>query len=157
MYFLLTDRFYNGDTTNDTNYNRTKKTAVLRGFEGGDIKGIQQKIEEGYFTDLGINAIWFTPVVEQVHGAVDEGTGVTYGYHGYWTKDWTQLDPNFGTMQDLKKLIDTAHSKGIKIVMDVVLNHTGPVTDVDPFWGKDWAREDPNCKFSTYELSLIHI
>lgn len=151
MYFLLTDRFYNGDTSNDTNFNRTKETAVLRGFEGGDLKGIQHKIEDGYFTDLGINAIWFTPVVEQVHGAVDEGTGVTYGYHGYWTKDWTQLDPNFGTMQDLKNVVDAAHSKGIKIVMDVVLNHTGPVTDLDPFWGTDWARENPNCKFSTYE------
>ena len=154
MYFLLTDRFYNGDTTNDTNYNRTKETAVLRGFEGGDLKGIQQKIEEGYFTDLGINAIWFTPVVEQVHGAVDEGTGVTYGYHGYWAKDWTQLDPNFGTMQDLKNLIDTAHDKGIKIVMDVVLNHTGPVTYQDPFWGKKWAREDPNCQFSSYKNTI---
>lgn len=154
MYFLLTDRFYNGDAINDTNYNRTKETAVLRGFEGGDLKGITKKIEEGYFTDLGINAIWFTPVVEQVHGAVDEGTGVTYGYHGYWTKDWTQLDPNFGTMQDLKNVVDAAHSKGIKIVMDVVLNHTGPVTETDPFWGKEWAREDPNCKFSTYENTI---
>ncbi len=151
MYFLLTDRFYNGDTANDTNFDRTKETAVLRGFEGGDLKGIKQKIEEGYFTELGINAIWFTPVLEQVHGAVDEGTGVTYGYHGYWTKDWTQLDPNFGTMDDLKNVVDAAHSKGIKIVMDVVLNHTGPVTDIDPFWGKDWAREDPNCAFSNYE------
>lgn len=151
MYFLLTDRFYNGDTTNDTNYDRTKETAVLRGFEGGDLKGIQQKIEEGYFTALGVNAIWFTPVVEQVHGAVDEGTGVTYGYHGYWTKDWTSLDPNFGTMDDLKNVVNAAHSKGIKIVMDVVLNHTGPVTAIDPFWGADWAREDPNCAFTTYE------
>ena len=151
MYFLLTDRFYNGDTTNDLNFNRAKETAVLRGFEGGDLKGIQQKIEEGYFSDLGINAIWFTPVVEQVHGAVDEGTGVTYGYHGYWTKDWTQLDPNFGSMDDLKNVINAAHSKGIKIVMDVVLNHTGPVTAIDPFWGKDWAREDPNCAFSNYQ------
>lgn len=151
MYFLLTDRFYNGDPSNDINFNRTKETAVLRGFEGGDLKGIQRKIEEGYFSDLGINAIWFTPVVEQVHGAVDEGTGVTYGYHGYWTKDWTQLDPNFGSMDDLKNVIDAAHDKGIKIVMDVVLNHTGPVTAIDPFWGTDWAREDPNCAFSTYE------
>jgi len=151
MYFLLTDRFYNGDITNDTNFNRTKETAVLRGFEGGDLKGIQQKIEEGYFTDLGVNAIWFTPVVEQVHDAVDEGTGVTYGYHGYWTKDWTQLDPNFGTMKDLKNVVDAAHNRGIKIVMDVVLNHTGPVTAMDPFWGEDWARENPNCAFTTYD------
>ncbi len=57
LYFLLVDRFNNGDTSNDVNYNRTKKTAKLRGFEGGDIKGITQKIKEGYFTKLGINAI----------------------------------------------------------------------------------------------------
>lgn len=151
MYFLLTDRFYNGDTSNDVNFNRSEETATLRGFEGGDIKGITKKIKEGYFTDLGINAIWFTPVVEQVHGPVDEGTGVTYGYHGYWTKDWTALDPNFGTKEDLKELIETAHTNDIRIVMDVVLNHTGPVTEQDPFWGTDWARENPNCAFSTYE------
>lgn len=151
MYFLLTDRFYNGDPTNDMHFDRSKETAVLRGFEGGDIKGIKDKIEEGYFKELGINALWFTPVVEQVHGAVDEGTGITYGYHGYWTKDWTQLDPNFGTMEELMALVNTAHRHGIRIVMDVVLNHTGPVTDQDPFWGTDWAREDPNCEFSNYE------
>lgn len=151
MYFLLTDRFYNGDTSNDVNFNRTEETATLRGFEGGDIKGITKKIKEGYFTDLGINAIWFTPVVEQVHGPVDEGTGVTYGYHGYWTKDWTALDPNFGSKEDLKELIETAHTNDIRIVMDVVLNHTGPVTEQDPFWGTNWARENPNCAFSTYE------
>ena len=87
IYFLLTDRFYNADTLNDINFNRTKTTAKLRGFEGGDIKGITKKIEEGYFTDLGINAIWFTPIVEQIQGAVDEGTGATYAFHGYWAKD----------------------------------------------------------------------
>lgn len=151
MYFLLTDRFYNGDVSNDTHFNRTEETATLRGFMGGDLKGLAQKIDDGYFTDLGINAIWFTPVVEQVHGAVDEGTGVTYGYHGYWTKDWTSLDPNFGTEDDLAAVIEAAHAKDIRIVMDVVLNHTGPVTSQDPFWGADWAREDPNCAFSTYE------
>ncbi|GGG05578.1 hypothetical protein GCM10011344_02550 [Dokdonia pacifica] len=151
MYFLLTDRFNNGDPTNDTHFERSEKTAVLRGFEGGDLKGITSKIKEGYFKELGVNALWFTPVVEQVHGAVDEGTGVTYGYHGYWAKDWTQLDPNFGTMDNLKELIDLAHAQGIRVVMDVVLNHTGPVTAQDPFWGTDWAREDPNCEFSTYE------
>ncbi len=151
MYFLLTDRFHNGDLSNDVHFDRSKETAVLRGFEGGDIKGITEKIKEGYFKKLGINALWFTPVIEQVHGAVDEGTGITYGYHGYWAKDWTQLDPNFGTMEDLKTLVDVAHNNGIRVVMDVVLNHTGPVTDQDAFWGKEWAREDPNCKFSTYE------
>ena len=91
VYFLLTDRFHNGDTTNDLNFDRSKETAVLRGFEGGDLKGITQKIKEGYFNDLGVDAIWMTPIVEQIHAGTDEGTGYTYGYHGYWTKDWTSL------------------------------------------------------------------
>lgn len=151
VYFLLTDRFNNGDPGNDVNFKRTEDTAVLRGFEGGDLQGITQKIEEGYFTELGINAIWFTPIVEQIHGATDEGTGNTYGYHGYWTKDWTTIDPNFGTRKDLEKLVKTAHSKGIRILLDVVLNHTGPVTEKDPVWPSEWVRTDPICEFTTYE------
>ena len=151
IYFLLTDRFNNGDFKNDINFSRTDSTAVLRGFKGGDIVGITQKIEEGYFTDLGINAIWFTPIVEQIHGATDEGTGNTYGYHGYWTKDWTAIDPNFGTRKDLHNLIKTAHDKGIRILLDVVLNHTGPVTAMDPVWPEEWVRTAPPCEFTTYE------
>ena len=151
IYFLLTDRFHNGDTSNDVNFERTNKTGVLRGFMGGDIKGITQKINDGYFTDLGVNAIWFTPVVEQIHGDTDETTGNTYGYHGYWTKDWTSLDPNFGTKADLKTLVKTAHSHGIRILMDVVLNHTGPVTSKDPVWPSAWVREEPVCEFTTYK------
>ena len=160
IYFLLTDRFNNADPTNDVNYNRTKETAVLRGFEGGDIKGITQKINDGYFTDLGINAIWFTPVVEQIHDSTDEGTGNTYAYHGYWAKDWTTLDPNFGTIEDLKELVDTAHQNGIRILLDVVANHTGPVTDLDPVWPSDWVRTGPQCDFSSYDgttaCTLVH-
>ena len=151
VYFLLTDRFNNGNPNNDVNFDRTEETGVLRGFEGGDIVGITKKIEEGYFTDLGINAIWFTPVVEQIHGATDEGTGNTYGYHGYWAKDWTSVDPNFGTKKDLENLVKTAHKHGIRILLDVVLNHTGPVTEKDPVWPDDWVRTGPNCEFTTYE------
>ncbi len=151
IYFLLTDRFNNGNPENDINFERTDSTGVLRGFMGGDLQGITQKIEEGYFSDLGINAIWFTPVVEQIHGATNEGTGNTYGYHGYWTKDWTTLDPNFGTKENLRELVETAHGKGIRILMDVVLNHTGPVTPKDPVWPKEWVITDPTCQFTTYE------
>lgn len=151
IYFLLTDRFNNGDPSNDVNFERTEDTGVLRGFMGGDIKGITQKIKEGYFSELGINAIWFTPIVEQIHGSTDEGTGNTYGYHGYWTKDWTALDPNFGTRADLKELVETAHKSGIRILLDVVLNHTGPVTTKDPVWPSDWVITGPNCEFTNYE------
>ncbi len=154
LYFLLTDRFNNGDTSNDVNFGRTKETAKLRGFEGGDIKGVTQKIKEGYFTDLGINAIWMTPIVEQIHGGTDEGTGVTYGFHGYWTKDWTKIDPNYGTKEDLQELVKEAHARGIRIVLDAVINHTGPVTEKDPVWPDDWVRTNPQCKYDNFENTV---
>lgn len=150
LYFLLTDRFNNGDTTNDVTLNRTEPTGVLRGFEGGDIRGIIQKIDEGYFRNLGINAIWFTPVVEQIHGATDEGTGNSYGFHGYWARDWTKLDPNFGTEKDLAELVDKAHKNGIRIVLDGVINHTGPVTKGDTVWPQEWVRTSPKCTYNSY-------
>lgn len=153
VYFLLTDRFHNGKTENDLNFDRSNPTGVLRGFMGGDLAGITDKIESGYFTDLGINAIWFTPVVEQIHGDTDEGTGNSYGYHGYWAKDWTALDPNFGSRKELETLVQTAHRNGIRILMDVVLNHTGPVTDEDPAWPEDWVRLEPTCTFQDYETT----
>ena len=151
MYFLLTDRFQNGDKTNDVNFGRTEKPAVLRGFEGGDLRGIIQKIDDNYFSDLGINAIWMTPLVEQIHGATNEGTGNTYAFHGYWAKDWTALDPNFGTKADLKELVEKAHAKGIRIVLDAVINHTGPVTAVDPVYPNTWVRTSPQCKYNNYQ------
>lgn len=151
IYFLLTDRFKNGNPDNDLNFERTNDTGELRGFRGGDIEGITQKIQDGYFTNLGVNAIWFTPVIEQVHGDTDEGTGNTYAYHGYWAKDWTTLDPNFGTEEDLQTLVKTAHDNGIRILMDVVLNHTGPVTEKDPVWPEEWVRTSPTCEFTTHE------
>ncbi|MFP4845034.1 alpha-amylase family glycosyl hydrolase [Winogradskyella sp. PE311] len=154
LYFLLTDRFNNGDTSNDINFKRTKETAKLRGFKGGDIKGITQKVKDGYFTDLGINAIWMTPIVEQIHDGTDEGTGVTYGFHGYWAKDWTQIDPNFGTKEDLHELVKEAHSKGIRIVLDAVINHTGPVTEKDTAWPDEWVRTDKKCTFDSYDNTV---
>ncbi len=154
VYFLLTDRFNNGNSANDLNFERTASPAKLRGFLGGDIKGITQKLNEGYFDRLGVSALWFTPVVEQIHGPVDEGTGVTYGFHGYWTKDWTRLDPNFGTEQELAELVQTAHQHGIRVVFDVVINHTGPVTTQDTVWPAGWVRTEPACTYSNYATTV---
>lgn len=151
LYFLLTDRFNNGDKSNDVNYRRTQTPGKLRGFEGGDLKGIIQKIDEGYFTKLGINVIWFTPIVEQIHDGVDEGTGFSYAFHGYWTRDWTALDPNFGTKKDLAELVKKAHAKGIRIMLDGVINHTGPVTPVDTVWPDGWVRTSPQCDYKTFD------
>lgn len=154
VYFLLIDRFHNGNPDNDHIIRRDKPTGKLRGFEGGDIRGVIQKLDENYFTDLGINAIWMTPVVEQIHGSVDEGTGNTYGFHGYWTKDWTAIDPSFGTRDDLKELVEKAHAKGIRILLDAVINHTGPVTDIDEAYPSDWVRTSPKCEYNNYENTI---
>ena len=154
IYFLLTDRFNNGDTSNDIHFKRNKETGILRGFEGGDIIGITKKIKDGYFGKLGINAIWLSPIVEQIHADVDEGTGSTYAFHGYWTKDWTSLDPNFGTKEDLKKLVEIAHKNGIRIILDGVINHTGPVTETDPIWPEEWVRKGPKCEYTDYESTV---
>ncbi|MEN8703461.1 MAG: alpha-amylase family glycosyl hydrolase, partial [Polaribacter sp.] len=113
-----------------------------------------QKIKEGYFTDLGINAIWMTPVVEQIHGGTDEGTGMSYGYHGYWAKDWTKIDPNYGTTDELKELVELAHKNGIRILLDAVINHTGPVTEKDAVWPSSWVRTEPQCEYSNYKNTI---
>ena len=159
VYFLLTDRFANGDTTNDLQYSRRPDGAILRSFMGGDFKGVTQKIREGYFDKLGVNVLWFTPPVEQIKHFTDEGTGKTYAYHGYWARDWTALDPNFGTVEDFAECVQTAHEYGIKIMWDAVLNHTGPVTSVDTQWPNEWVRTSPKCNFQdltgTVECTLV--
>ncbi len=154
VYFLLTDRFANGDSTNDRALGRAQDGAVLRSFLGGDFTGVRRKIEAGYFDSLGVDAIWLTPFVEQIHGSVDEGTGKTYGYHGYWTRDWTAVDPALGTRDDLRALVDAAHRHGIRVLMDAVINHTGPVTPQDPQWPDDWVRTGPNCSYRDYTTTV---
>ena len=154
VYFLVTDRFNNGDTTNDHTFNRNKETGKLRDFEGGDIRGVIQKLDEGYFTKLGITVIWMTPIVEQIHDAVDEGTGLTYGFHGYWTRDWSSLDPSYGTKKDLAELVEKAHAKGIRIMLDAVINHTGPVTIEDSAYPSDWVRTSPKCTYQSYDTYI---
>ncbi len=150
VYFLLTDRFRNGDTANDGAAGRARDGRLLRNFEGGDLAGLLRAIEEGYFDSLGVTALWMTPFVEQIHGSVDEGTGKTYGYHGYWTRDWTAVDPALGTEAELRAVVDAAHRHGIRVLMDAVLNHTGPVTPQDPAWPASWVRTGPDCTYRGY-------
>ncbi len=153
MYHAVTDRFSNGDISNNSNYNRAN-VAKSYSFQGGDLRGIIKKIDENYFTNLGINVLSFTPIVEQIHGGVSSSNGVTYGFNGNWTKDWTALDRNFGTKTDLQELIDKAHAKGMRVVMDVVLNHVGPKTDLDATWPNDWVRTSPQCTFTNYQNTV---
>ncbi len=131
LYFVMTDRFYDGDKSNNNSYGRLSidtKGSTNGTFHGGDLKGLTKKLKDGYFNDLGINAIWITSPVEQIHGFIsgdNSGSFAHYGYHGYYTLDWTSIDKNMGTVEDMREFVDTAHSKGIRVVLDVVINHTG--------------------------------
>ncbi len=151
VYFLMTDRFYNGQPDND--FQHPVAPAPYRGYMGGDVAGIIKKLEEGYFTKLGVNAIWMTPLLENISVGVDEGTGLSYGFHGYWTKDWTRIDARIGTEQQVRKMVQLAHKQGIRILMDAVVNHTGPVTSVDPLWPADWVRTGPRCTYQSYNTT----
>lgn len=154
VYFLLTDRFNNGDKSNDLAYGRKADAAALRGFMGGDLKGVIAKIKDGYFDKLGVTALWMTPPVEQIHEGTDEGTGKSYGFHGYWTKDFTRVDANLGTDKDFKNLVEIAHQHGIRILLDVVMNHTGPVTANDTAWPADWVRTAPACDYQSADGAI---
>lgn len=145
VYFLLTDRFNNAHPGRPAVYGRKDDGAPQRAYVGGDLAGVTAKIREGYFTSLGVDAIWITPPVEQNHASTDEGTGRSYGFHGYWAKDFTQVDANLGTEADMRELVDTAHAHGIRVLLDVVMNQTGPITAEDPAWPSSWVRTDPVC------------
>ncbi len=137
VYFLLTDRFKNGNTSNDHSYNRglNQSGAVVSNiddratFHGGDFAGITQTIKDGYFNDLGVNAIWISAPYEQIHGYVvgddSNPSYAHYSYHGYYVLDYTQTDANFGTAKEFETLVDTAHEHGLRVILDVVLNHAG--------------------------------
>ncbi|MEK5439888.1 MULTISPECIES: pullulanase [Paenibacillus] len=128
IYFALTDRFKDGDPTNNENVDKDQ----LEAYHGGDFRGMIDNLD--YLQELGINTLWITPIVDNID--FNKGDGFKqYGYHGYWAKDFTKLDEHLGDMETFKELIEKAHDKGIKIMVDVVLNHTGyglKVEDKEP-------------------------
>lgn len=132
VYFVITDRFFDGDPTNNTSYGREPDGAgEIATFHGGDLRGLTAKLEEGYFDALGVSAIWITAPYEQVHGWIT-GAGIKhYAYHGYFALDFTRVDANMGTDDDLRAFVDTAHAQNIRVVLDVVMNHPGYATPAD--------------------------
>lgn len=132
IYFAVTDRFFDGDASNNDAYGVGDYNTGEKGgssYHGGDFAGLNQKLD--YLKDLGVNTIWITPIVENItEDQHDNKTDTaTYGYHGYWASDFTKLNKHLGTEQQFKALLDAAHSKGMKIMVDVVLNHAGYGTE----------------------------
>ncbi|GLY20386.1 pullulanase-type alpha-1,6-glucosidase [Micromonospora sp. NBRC 101691] len=130
FYFVLPDRFANGDPRNDRggltgDRLSTGLDPTDKGFyHGGDLKGLIDKLD--YVQGLGTTAIWLAPIFKNrpVQGTGDD---VSAGYHGYWITDFTQVDPHFGTNEELKRLVQLAHRRGIKVYLDVIVNHTADV------------------------------
>lgn len=130
IYFILTDRFFNGDTTNDhvtnlkdQNGNDYDERIVLEGqptsgYNGGDIEGIRQKLD--YIKGLGFTAIWLTPPIKNQIAETN-----FHGYHGYWASDFTKVDSHMGTLEQYQQFVKEAHEKGLYVIQDVVVNHTG--------------------------------
>lgn len=127
IYFLLTDRFYDGQADNNNPYDLAYAEADNpRGtYQGGDFAGVTEKLD--YLAELGVTTIWLSPIVANIQYDVSAGTtdGAFYGYHGYWAENFEELNPHFGSLEDFHKLIDAAAEQDIKIMVDVVLNHTG--------------------------------
>lgn len=130
FYFVLPDRFNNANPEND---NGSKTLEISQGglditskwaFHGGDMQGIEEKLD--YLQSLGVTAIWMTPILRN---QAIQNTG--FAHHGYWILDFTQIDPHFGSNDDLRSLIDAAHKRGMKIFFDIITNHTADVIRFD--------------------------
>ena len=135
LYMLMPDRFADGSQKNNAvktkySYKIDRSQPSLR--HGGDLEGIRQHLD--YFKELGVTALWFTPVLEND----SPDNGVNSSYHGYATTDYYKVDPRFGTNEEYRKLIDEAHQKGLKVVMDMIFNHCG----YEHPWIKDMPSKD---------------
>ena len=182
IYFVMTDRFVNGDKTNDA---PVAGVDPATNFAGGDFKGVTAKIKSGYFKALGVGALWLSWPVQQPAGAEDgtfpDGTGCGMGptntkyspmkytgYHGYWPVDTTKTEPRFGSMDELKELVNAAHAQGIRVLLDYTANHVHSaspwfITNKDKGWfhmpaevcqDVGWENKPVTCWFTSYLADL---
>ncbi|TRZ43294.1 alpha-amylase family glycosyl hydrolase [Robertkochia solimangrovi] len=147
LYFLMVDRFRDGDPNNNRKVENDTVLPIANYF-GGDLKGVLDKIEDGYFSDLGINTIWLSPITQNPEGAYGlwkEPYTKFSGYHGYWPVSSTKVDDRFGDPEILKELISKAHSNGMNVILDYVANHVHklhPVYKEHPDWATSLYLED---------------
>src|SRR5690606_15325108 len=134
IYFLMIDRFDDGDPSNNDQGAGEYDPADHRRFSGGDLRGVARRLD--YIRGLGATTVWITPPVANQwwNNRVDYG-----GYHGYWAEDFSAVDAHFGTLDDYRALSHALHSAGMYLVQDIVTNHTGDYMD----YGDDWRADDP--------------
>ncbi len=152
IYFVLPDRFENGDPTNDLG--GIKGNRLDHGFDpshpkfyhGGDLKGLTARLD--YLQELGVTAVWFTPVYKNkaVQGRGDDHSS---GYHGYWVTDFTRVDPHLGSPEDFRAFVDAAHARDMKVILDIITNHTADVIQYRECHDPDFAGKEklPACSY----------
>ena len=151
LYLIMPDRFADGDTENNTLKDMNFPVEVDRNDpnarHGGDLKGIEKNLD--YIESLGVTAIWLNPVLEN-----DMPGGA---YHGYATTDYYRVDPRFGTNEEYRALIAESHKRGIKVVMDMIFNHSGSSHPwIDDLPSKDWLNYPDGSKLTNFRLSTIN-
>lgn len=167
IYMVMTDRFVDADPGNDPE--PTPDAYPAGDWQGGDLAGITERLEAGWFEALGVRALWLTPLnagAQRAHPSSD-GQHLVTGYHGYWPIRARELDPRLGTEDDLRRLVATAHARGIRVLADLVVNHVHEDHEyfaAHPEWfndgctcgteGCDWTRERLTCLFNTYMPDL---
>lgn len=170
LYSILVDRFYNGNTTNDWKMNSEEVLGIVD-YQGGDLAGITEKINEGYFDQLGVNTLWISPITQNpwdAWGCYPFKNGNKYdptktytkfsGYHGYWPIFATKLDDRFGTPNELETLLSTAHAHGINVVLDYVANHmhiNSPTLQAHPDWHTDSILPDGRRNFELWDEARL--
>lgn len=162
IYMIMTDRYINGNTSNDP---LSTGAAAGADWMGGDIEGVTSKIQSGYFAELGVNVLWLTPLNTNAQGTGIAGDGQhdVAAYHGYWPVEPRQVDPRLGTADQLKTMVDAAHQSGIRVMMDYVVNHVHQdhtYYQDNPEWFNqgclcgsancDWTEHRLDCQFTTY-------
>ncbi len=156
IYQIVTDRFLDGNSANNPS-GSLYDTGNLRKYHGGDWDGIIQKLNDGYFTGLGVTALWISAPVENIT-TIDPSNNTT-AYHGYWARDFFRTNSYFGSMAEFGELIDTAHAKGIKLVIDFAPNHTSTAeygTIVFPEDGRLYRNGTLVSGFKTDSLNIFN-
>ena len=170
LYSLMIDRFYNGNKNNDWKMNSPEVLDIVD-YQGGDIKGIQKKIEDGFFEDLGITTIWISPITQNpwdAWGLNKFANGNKYdstkaytkfsGYHGYWPIYTTEVEQRFTTEQELHAMLDTAHAHGLNVILDYVANHmhiNSPTLQAHPDWHTDSILPDGRRNFELWDEARL--
>lgn len=151
IYQIVTDRFVDGNTANNpTGTAFSSGCTQKKLYCGGDWRGIQNKIEDGYLTGMGVTAIWISQPVENITAVLNySGTNST-AYHGYWARDFKKPNLAYGTLTDLTNLINAAHARNIKVIIDFAPNHTSPASQSDATFGENGKLYDNGVLLSSY-------